>query len=120
MFSIRGAITVDRDEKEEIIKSSEELLLKIINSNGISIGDIISVIFTCTKDLCSAYPAVGARNIGITKAGIMCLQEMYVENSLEKCIRVMLLVNGDKNQSDVKHIYLKKAVSLRPDLMEEF
>lgn len=120
MFSIRGAITIEEDSRREILEASDELLREIIRKNGIEIEDIISIIFSSTRDVSSAYPAEAARAIGITSAGLMCLQEMYVEGSLEKCIRVLLLACGEKEQNEAKHVYLRKASSLRPDLMQEF
>jgi monofunctional chorismate mutase len=120
MYAVRGATTVDADSKLEINEAAKELILKIIQKNEISIDDIISIIFTCTRDLKSAYPAEAARELGIKYAGLLCLQEMYVENSLERCIRMMVQVNEEKSQNDVKHIYLKNAVNLRRDLLQEF
>ena len=102
--------------KTEIINATEDLISKILEFNCIEKDDIISIVFTCTKDIESAYPGEGARNIGIVHAGILCIQEMYVKNSLEKCIRVLIYVNGEKKQNDVKHIYLKRAAQLRLDL----
>lgn len=119
MFAVRGAITVEKDEKKYILEETEVLLKEMILKNEICIEDIVSIIFTATKDLKSAYPAEAARNIGIKYAGLLCFQEMYVENSLDKCIRVLMHVNGDKNQKDVKHIFLKRATILRPDLLKE-
>lgn len=92
MYCIRGAITAKENTKECIINTSKRLIEEIIEKNELDISDIISIVFTATKDLDKAYPAVGAREIGLTSAALMCLQEMYVENSLTKCIRVMVMV----------------------------
>lgn len=119
MISIRGAATVDQDNREQILSTSSSMLSKIIESNCLMIDDIISVIFTCTKDIKSTYPAVAARQMGIVSAGLMCVNEMYVESSLEKCIRVLVLANSKLQQNEVKHIYLGKAKVLRPDLSVE-
>ena len=116
MISIRGATTVELDTKEEVLKETEIMLKEIIEKNQLDIKDIISIIFTATKDISSVYPAVAARNLGLTKASLMCVQEMYVEGSLEKCIRVSVSAESKKSQADVKHVYLKGAESLRPDL----
>ncbi|MCT4688317.1 chorismate mutase [Vallitalea sp.] len=119
MVSIRGAITIDTNTKENIINDTKTLLKDILISNNINNDQIISIIFSATKDLTAAYPAIGAREIGIVDASLMCVSEMYVENSLEMCIRVMVTVNIPKSQNEVKHIYLKKAKSLRPDLLDK-
>lgn len=119
MVSIRGAITIDTNTRENIINDTKTLLKDILISNNININQIISVIFSATKDLTATYPAVGARELGIVDASLMCVSEMYVENSLEMCIRVMINVDMDKSQNEVKHIYLKKAKKLRPDLLDK-
>lgn len=78
--------------------------------------DIISIIFTVTNDLNAAFPAVAARNLGWTSIALMCTNEIDVPGSLKKCIRVLLHVNTDKKNDEIKHIYLNNAKVLRPDL----
>jgi len=95
------------------------MLSEIINRNKISQKDIVSVLFTATKDITKAYPAEAARELGITSAGLCCYQEMYVENSLPKCIRVLINVESELQQSEMKHVYLRGAVNLRPDIKAE-
>lgn len=116
---IRGAITVEQNTKEDILNSTEELIKKIIELNKLNIEDIVSILFTSTIDLNEAYPAVAARNIGITNASLMCVQEMYVKNSLNMCIRLMIQIQSELSQKDLKHVYLKKASILRQDLKQE-
>ncbi|MCT4596277.1 MAG: chorismate mutase [Vallitalea sp.] len=116
MVSIRGAITVDNNTKEDILKETKILLKDIINRNNIDKEHIISIIFTATKDLTAAYPAISARELDIVQASLLCVQEMNVDNSLQKCIRVMIYVEGDLLQKNVTHVYLKDAKALRPDL----
>lgn len=119
IVSIRGATTVENNNKSDIIKATEELLLKIIEENNLIKENVISIIFSSTKDLDSEYPAKAARLLGYTQCGLMCFAEMDVKGSIEKCIRVLILYQGpDLKQSDIKHIYLKDAKSLRPDLSE--
>ena len=113
---IRGAITVDTNTREDILLNTRNLLKEIINTNGLKIEDIISILFTATRDLDAAYPAVAARELGIVHASLMCAQEMYVVGSLEKCIRVQVEAEVSKSQNEVGFVYLKDAVKLRPDL----
>ena len=117
MCSIRGAITVENNSRESILDNTRILLEEIILKNEIKLNEIESILFTATKDLTKAYPAESARSLGITHAGLMCLQEQYVEGSLEMCVRVMMSIKTCKEQSDVRHIYLKDAKKLRPDLI---
>jgi len=118
MISIRGAITVDEDIRQEVISSTKDLLSSIIEKNNLEIDDIVSIFFSCTNDIKSVYPAVAAREMGILNAGLMCFSEMFVEGSLKKCIRVLMLVNKYDNQKQAKHVYMKGAAVLRPDLIE--
>jgi len=115
--SIRGATTVESNNKTEILEATKELLNQIITDNSLDISQIISIIFTCTKDLDQVYPAVVAREMGITDAALMCVSELHIEGSLPMCIRLMVSVQTDVPQSDVRHVYLRNAKSLRPDIV---
>ncbi|NLY85882.1 MAG: chorismate mutase [Tissierellia bacterium] len=114
--AIRGAITVDNNSVESILEATSELLIEIEKKNHLVRDRVISIIFSCTSDLDKAYPAKAARQLGYLNAALMCFNEMYVEGSIDKCIRVMILYNSDMEQKDVKHIYLRDAKALRPDL----
>ena len=113
--AIRGATTAD-NTKESIIDSTKKLLLEILKVNKLDIVQIISVLFTATADLDRAYPAVAAREMGMTDAALMCVQEMHVAGSLPGCIRVLVTAETDIPQKDVRHVYLRGARVLRPDL----
>lgn len=119
ILCIRGATTVDKNTKENILDATKELLQKIIEVNNLSLEQIIFIIFTATKDLDEVYPAVAARDMGITNASLMCTQEMHVKGSLPMCIRVMIQIQTNKLQNKTKHIYLNEAKILRPDLNQE-
>ncbi|MCF8008849.1 MAG: chorismate mutase [Halanaerobiales bacterium] len=116
MYTIRGATTVKNNTEYEINEAVQDLIKKIINYNDLQSESIISFIFSTTEDLNQAYPGKAIRDIGFVDTSIMCLQEMKVESSLKKCIRVMLLVNGFKSKKEINHIYLKDAKNLRKDL----
>lgn len=119
MVSIRGAVTVAEDTKAEVLKNTSLLLNEIFIKNNLALDDIISIIFTCTNDISSAYPAQSARDMGILNAGLLCMNEMYVSGSLPKCIRVLVFANMDIPQNHVKHVYMGGAAILRPDLLEK-
>ncbi|MDD5944271.1 MAG: chorismate mutase [Clostridia bacterium] len=114
--AIRGATTVEANDKELIYEATAEMMKDIIEANNIKTEDIVSIVFTATNDLDKAYPAVAVRQMGITGAALMCVQELYVEGSLRKCIRVMVTVEGDYDRKNLKHAYLRGAAVLRPDL----
>ncbi len=117
MQGIRGAITVNENDKQEVIEATKELLTEILRRNQLSTEDIGAAIFSATKDLTAAFPAFAARSLpGWDLVPLFDAQQLYVENSLAKCIRVLLLVNTDKKQNEIRHVYLGKAANLRPDI----
>lgn len=116
MFVIRGAITAEKNTREEILQQTKKMLTEIMEKNQLTLSDILSIQFTATKDLDAAYPAVAARELGITDAALFCMQEMYVVGSLPMCIRCSVFCEGDKKQSQAVHVYLEGARVLRPDL----
>lgn len=113
---IRGAITVERDEKPLVLAATGELLNHIQKENGFQVEDIASVLFTVTPDIRSAFPAEAARLMGWDKVPLLCFQEIEVTYALPLCIRVLVLVNTEKSQDEIRHIYLKEAQRLRQDL----
>lgn len=113
---IRGAITVDADEPDEIIAAARELVEQMIQLNDVDIEMIASVIFSATPDLKSAFPAVGGREAGLTNVPLFCTTEIDVPGAQPRCLRVLMHVNTTKKQDEIQHVYLRDAVSLRPDL----
>jgi chorismate mutase len=111
---IRGATTVDHNNQAEILAATAELLLLMMSKNGLLVEDIASVIFTVTEDLDAVFPALAARQMGWNGVALMCMREIPVPDSLGKCIRVLLHVNTTRSASEIQHVYLREAVSLRP------
>jgi chorismate mutase len=114
--AVRGAIKVPEDTPEAILAATGKMLQAIIDRNGITPESVVSAIFTATDDLKAVYPAGKAREMGWTRAGLMCVQEMNVADSLRACLRVLVLWETDKPQAEMKHCYLGGASGLRPDL----
>ena len=113
---IRGAITVDSNTRDAILAATQTLLRSMIEANDVWTSELASVIFTATPDLDAVYPAVAARAMGWTDVPLLCMQEMAVAGSLERCIRVLMHWNTDREGSDIRHVYLEGARVLRPDL----
>ena len=113
MRGIRGATTVAANDKREILDATKELLQEMVRANQIEIEEIASVIFSATHDLNAEFPAVAARELGWKDTPLLCTNEIDVPGSLQKCVRVLMLVNTDKEQPDIQHVYLKEAVNLR-------
>lgn len=116
---IRGATTVSTDTVEEVLLATRELLEIIRKENDFAVEDIASALFTVTADIRSVFPAAAARSIGWDKVPLLCFQEIEVPDALARCIRVLVHVNTDKRQDEIKHIYLKEAQSLRADLQKQ-
>lgn len=112
---VRGAITVEDNTREAILAGTRELLVTLINLNGIHQEDLASAIFTTTPDLNAEYPAVAARQLGWHDAALLCAHEMDVPHGLEKCIRILLMWNTTRHPDEIRHAYLKGAANLRPD-----
>ncbi len=114
---IRGASTVFENEEAEILQVTVELLQEIISQNHVNPEDICSVFITVTHDLDATFPARAIRDLkGWELVPLMCSTEIPVQNSLPRCIRLMVLINTEKVQKEIIHIYLNEAKNLRPDL----
>ena len=114
---IRGAITVEADEPELILSATRELLEGILRANDISeFDDVISAIFTTTCDLTSTFPAEAARRMGMGQVPLLCAQEIPVPGGMPRCIRVLIHANIDRTPSEIRHVYLRNAQNLRPDM----
>jgi len=115
---LRGATTVQENEREAILSATVELLQALIAANDLDEADVASVLFTATPDLDAAYPAVAARQLGWTRTALLCVQEMAVPGSLPRCIRALIHWNTERAIDDLNHVYLREARKLRPDLAE--
>jgi len=113
---IRGATTVSKNSRDDIIDATKELLTAIIDANDLDPEDVASAWFTTTPDVTAEFPAVAARQLGWTFVPLMCGHEMTVAGSLPLCVRILLHVNTEKGIHDIRHIYLREASRLRPDL----
>ncbi|MDZ7707400.1 MAG: chorismate mutase [Trueperaceae bacterium] len=115
---IRGATTVERDEPGLILEATRELLVTMLESNGVSDHEVIaSIFFTTTPDLVSTFPAEAARELGMDMVPLICNQEIPVPGRLPRAVRVMMQVNTRRRQREMKHVYLRGAAALRPDLI---
>lgn len=116
--AIRGATTSEENTREKILEVTREMLSEIISRNGISSDDIVSVIFTLTPDLNAVFPAVAARELGMTDIPLLDMSQPLIQGALQKCVRILMHVNTDKENKDMKHVYLRGAKVLRPDLAD--
>ena len=117
---VRGATTIRIDKKNNVLEATQELLVTIMVANPtMVVDDIGSCFFSVTEDIKSAFPAEAARNIGWKLVPLMCAKEIDVPGGLKRCIRVLIHWNTDLPQGTIRHIYLRNAKSLRPDISQE-
>jgi monofunctional chorismate mutase len=114
--AIRGAISVDKDDPKEIAEATRELLGEIVERNGLELDEIVSVFFTLTHDLTTAFPALAAREIGWVNVPLLCATEIPVPGSMPRCLRTLVQVELRAPRLLDTHIYLRDAVALRPDV----
>jgi chorismate mutase len=119
MIAIRGAITVEENTVEAMNEATKVLLNQVFEKNNLVEDDLISILFSATIDLDAQYPAVAAREIGLTETPLFCVQELNIKGSLNKCIRVLVHCQKEMVKNEVQHIYLRGAKVLRPDIVGE-
>jgi chorismate mutase len=116
---IRGATTVTKNEEAEILRETVILLREIVERNDVIAENISNVWITMTNDLDATFPARAIREIeGWEMVPLMCSSEIPVKGSLPMCIRLMVQINTEKAQREIRHVYLNEAQKLRPDLSE--
>ena len=117
MRGVRGAITVEKNEKAAIWQAAKAMMQELIERNELAPEDIGAVIFSMTEALTAAFPTAGVRQLpGFDLVPLFDARQCAIEGSLEKCIRVLVLADTGKAQRDIHHIYMGKAVALRPDI----
>lgn len=114
--ALRGATTTDADTPEQIAERTVALLEEMFARNGVDHDDLISILFTVTEDLTSAFPASGARTLGLGDVPLLCAREIPVPGSTPRCIRVLAHLTTDRPRNELRHVYLEGAVNLRDDL----
>jgi chorismate mutase len=116
--AVRGAVQLDRDEREHMVESVQELVLTVLRTNGFELDDLISILFTSTPDLHSEFPATAARGIGLDDVPLVCAQELDIAGAMPRVIRLMAHVETGKSRAEIQHVYLRGAVALRRDLAQ--
>ena len=116
--AIRGATCLQHDDATEMASAVTELLSEILQRNALTTADLISVLFTVTPDLHSAFPAAAARGLGLADVPLICAQEIDVTGAMQKVVRVMLHVETPLARNEIKHVYLRGAEALRQDIAQ--
>jgi chorismate mutase len=114
--AVRGAIQIDRDDRDEVLEATTELLRAVLDRNELVPDDLISVVFTATPDLRSEFPAYAARQMGITDVPLLCASEIDVPGAMPRVLRLLAHVETDRPRAALRHVYLRGAAALRTDL----
>lgn len=112
---VRGATIAHENSVEAILAATRELLLTLVQANEIEIDDLACVLFSTSADLNAQFPALAARQLGWTDLAMLCNHEMEVPNSMQRCIRVLMLWNTERTPKEIVHCYLGEAAKLRPE-----
>jgi chorismate mutase len=114
--AVRGAIQIDANERDDILKGTAELVTEVLQRNNIEPEDLISIVFTATPDLNAEFPAYAARQMGLTDVPLLCTTEIAVPGSMPRVLRLMAHVETPLTRADIRHVYLRGASALRTDL----
>lgn len=115
VFALRGAVSVERNDAQYILDATTELMREIMRRNALEPDDVVSCIFTATRDLNAEFPAVAARAVGFERVPLLCAQEIPVPRSMPRVIRVLIQYHADDDHVPA-HVYLGDARELRADL----
>lgn len=116
--AVRGATTLDRDERDHLIERTQELIHLVFERNGLSEDNLVSIVFTATMDIVSGFPAEAAREAGFVHTPLLCARELEVDGGIERCVRVLVHAYSDREKQAMRHVYLHDARQLRTDLPE--
>jgi chorismate mutase len=114
--AVRGATRVDVDEREPILTATRELVAELLDRNQLKPPDVVSVVFTATRDLTAVAPALAARQLGLHDAALICAQEMWVEGSMERVVRLLAHIETEHPREAVVNVYLRGTEVLRADV----
>jgi len=114
--AIRGATRVDVDEREHVLARSRELVDQLLHRNALDDDDVLSIVFSATKDIRSVAPALAARQLGLHDAALLCLQEMDVDGAMPRVVRLLAHVESQRSRSQLSNVYLHGTEVLRGDI----
>jgi chorismate mutase len=114
--ALRGATTIDVDEKEHLFERVIALLEALFDRNQIDHDDVVSMIMTATDDVHSAFPAEAARKFGLGDVPLLCARELDIHGATPLCLRVLIHLYTERSRAELHHVYLEGARNLRDDL----
>jgi chorismate mutase len=114
--AVRGATRVDLDDRDVVLAATRELVAEVLDRNELEPQDVVSVVFTATRDLTAVAPALAARQLGLHEVALICAQEMWVEGSMERVVRLLAHVETERPRDAVVNVYLRGTEVLRADV----
>lgn len=120
LAALRGATTLEADTRDEVLTRTAELLHELLERNGLTTDEVVSLLFTATADVHSEFPAAAVRAAGISDVPMICARELEITggSGIPLCVRVLAHVQVDRPRSQLRHVYLRGARQLRSDLPE--
>jgi chorismate mutase len=115
LIALRGANTVPANDAAAILAATDELMRALLERNRLEADDLVSCLFTLTADLDAEFPAVAAREMGLSRVPLMCAREIPVPGSLPRVVRVLVHCYPPEGL-EPQHVYLGEAARLRLDL----
>jgi len=112
----RGAIVVPADDADDVLGATEKLLSAVLERNAVPTEELVSILFTATEDLTSAFPAEAARRMGLGAVPLLCAREIPVEGAMPSVVRILVHFHTEMALDEVTHVYLDGAETLRDDL----
>jgi chorismate mutase len=116
--AVRGAVQLERDDPAHMHEQVSALITSVLERNGLTAEDLISIWFTATPDLHSEFPAAAARKLGIVDVPLICAQELDVTGAMPRVVRVLAHVESELPKSGINHVYLGAAAALRKDIAQ--
>ena len=113
---VRGATTCPENTKEAILAATRDLLMQMVEVNGIDVEDVASIFFTATTDLNAAHPALAARQLGWVRTALLCAQEIEVPDGMPQVLRILIHWNTTVPIEGIQHVYIEGTERLRPDI----
>ncbi|MFE6405030.1 chorismate mutase [Streptomyces alboflavus] len=116
--AVRGAVQLERDAADHMSEQVGALLTAVLERNGLTADDLISIWFTATTDLHSDFPAAAARELGLADVPLICAQELDIDGAMPRVVRILAHVESDRPRSEIAHVYLGVAAALRKDIAQ--
>ena len=116
--AVRGAVQVDADERQLVLKATTDLVTALFEANSVTADDVISMVFTATPDLTSEFPALAARELGLADTPLLCAAEIAKPGAMPRVVRILAHIETTRSKQEVRHVYLGGAAALRRDIAQ--